>query len=315
MEIRELAYTSKIHLSRIYSLQPYSSTEKKRISSTTTSLPIPISHSEVKQDTMNRPSLMSLSSSYARYCKWINSKVLVFLIILLCLIRLSGRHFFCHCLHPTEHNAGFNSTSTRNEKHVFSHCSFSLPVNWSLDSVLICSSATRHIAVIPKTIKKGIYPMYMADPSESGQPATNTNKDPDWLLNLRKKDAERKRKQRAKATKEKAPVPGWMRTKQCRERKAVVSRAESSTVTQVPNSDARYTRKQYSPVWLYFFLMLTSFLISVSINTIQSHRSHIHTEGKCNCTISTNSTSMYVHDGIILDPIHSGTHCIPQFIP
>jgi len=129
--------------------------------------------------------------------------------------------------------------------------------------VLVCSSATRHIAVIPKTIKKGIYPIYMADPSESGQPATDRKEDPDWLLNLRKKDAERKRKERAKSPKKPKAVPGWMRTKQWRERKAVMSRAESSTVTQVPNLDARYTRKQYSLAWLYFFLMLTPFLISV----------------------------------------------------
>ena len=242
------------------------------ISSSTASLPIPISNSEVKQDTMSRPSLMSLSSSYLRCCKWINSHVLVFLIMLLCLIRLSRQHFFYHCLHSTKQNAGFNSTSVHNQKHVFSPWLFSLPVNWSLDLVLVCSSATRHIAVIPKTIKKGIYPIYMADPSESGQPATDRKEDPDWLLNLRKKDAERKRKERAKSPKkpkkpkepkEPKAVPGWMRTKQCRERKAVMSQAESSTVTQVPNLDARYTRKQYSLAWLYFFLMLTPFLISV----------------------------------------------------
>jgi len=62
----------------------------------------------------------------------------------------------------------------------------------------------------------------------------------------KKKDAERKRKERAKSPKkpkepkEPKAVPGWMRTKQWRERKAVMSRAESSTVTQVPNLDARY---------------------------------------------------------------------------
>jgi hypothetical protein len=115
----------------------------------------------------------------------------------------------------------------------------------------------------------GIYPIYMADPSESGQPAPDRKEDPDWLLNLRKKDSERKRKERAKSPKKpKKPkelkaVPGMMRTKQWRERKAVMSRAESSTVTQVPNLDARYTWKQYSLTWLYFFLMLTPFLISV----------------------------------------------------
>ena len=166
---------------------------------------------------------MSLSSSYLRCCKWINSHVLVFLIMLLCLIRLSRQHFFYHCLYSTKQNAGFNSTSIHNQKHVFSPWLFSLPVNWSLDLVLVCSSATRHIAVIPKTIKKGIYPIYMADPSESGQPATDRKEDPDWLLNLRKKDAERKRKERAKSPKKPKAVPGWMRK--------TMSRKKGSDVT------------------------------------------------------------------------------------
>ena len=83
-----------------------------------------------------------------------------------------------------------------------------------------------------------------------------------------------KRKERAKSPKKPKAVPGWMRTKQCRERKAVMSRAESSTVTQVPNLDARYTRKQYSLAWLYFFLMLTPFLISVINPTTQESYSH-----------------------------------------
>jgi hypothetical protein len=45
--------------------------------------------------------------------------------------------------------------------------------------------------------------MYMADPSESGQPATDTKEDPDWLLNFRKQKSETTRKIRAKAAKKK----------------------------------------------------------------------------------------------------------------
>ena len=196
---------------------------------------------------MNRPSLMSLSSSCLGYCKCINSQLLMFLIMLLYLTRLPSRHFFGRRSYSADPDVKPNSLSTHNQTHVLFHRFFSFPVNWSLDSVLVCNSATRHIAVIPKTIWKGISPIYMANPSESGQPATDTGEVPDWLSEFRRKKAESSKKCRARAEssrkcrarpagEKKSPVPGMLRVKQCRERKARIASTESTTGTVSNNS-------------------------------------------------------------------------------
>jgi hypothetical protein len=64
-----------------------------------------------------------------------------------------------------------------------------------------------------KTIKRGLIPMYMADPSTPTLP-----EDPDWLLEHRKKFAEKMRLRRANAKVKKDPIPGRVRTRKCRER-------------------------------------------------------------------------------------------------
>jgi hypothetical protein len=78
-------------------------------------------------------------------------------------------------------------------------------------------------------IRKGINPMYMADPSKPSQPTTDTGDVPDWLSELRRKKAESSRKCRARpAGEKKSPVPGRLRSKQCRERKAKIAPTEST---------------------------------------------------------------------------------------
>jgi hypothetical protein len=132
------------------------------------------------------------------------------------------------------------SSCNRDQNLTESHLSqlFSIPMNWSLDSAFICNSGgLRYLAVVPKMLRKGIDPMYMADPSESGQPAANTEGVPDWLLEFRREKTESVRKHRAKAAKgKKSPLPSWLRVKQCRERKARIAPAESTIGTISSNS-------------------------------------------------------------------------------
>ena len=238
-------------------------------SSSDTSRPVTISHSEVKKHTMNTPSPMSPLSCLG-YSMWINSQVLVFLIMLLCLTPMPSRHiFFSRRSYSVDLDAKSNSISTHHQRHWFSPQLFSLPLNWSLPSVLVCSSTTRHIAVIPKTIGWGINPIYMVNPYESGQSDTNTKEDPDWLLNFKKQRSEASRKMRAKTVKEvkekKSAVPGWMRSRQCRERKAATTQVKSSTVTQVTNDESRYTRNDTSLMWLYPALICSVLILTLFI--------------------------------------------------
>lgn len=89
---------------------------------------------------------------------------------------------------------------------------FSLPTRWSLDSSFD-TCGLRHLSCVIKTIKRGLIPMYMADPSTPTLP-----EDPDWLLERRKKFAEKMRLRRANAKVKKDPIPGRVRTRKCRER-------------------------------------------------------------------------------------------------
>jgi len=90
-----------------------------------------------------------------------------------------------------------------------------------------------------KAVKRGVTPLYMADPSESTSVEV-----PNWLLERRKKDAERKRMERANAPKKEKkndPVPGRLRVKQCREnqrktRIAPVESTDSAAVVYVSNA-------------------------------------------------------------------------------
>jgi hypothetical protein len=85
---------------------------------------------------------------------------------------------------------------------------------------------------VPKMIRTGINPMYMANPSKPGQPTTDTGEVPNWLLEFRRKKAESSRKYRARpAGEKKSPVPGRLRVKLCRERKARIASTESTTGT------------------------------------------------------------------------------------
>jgi hypothetical protein len=134
-----------------------------------------------------------------------------------------------------EYNCEYNVTSSKNcdqmplETRNICYHQFSFPLDWSLDSAFICNSVLRLLTIIPKMIRKGINPMYMADPSVSGQPATDTGEVPDWLSELRWKKAESTKKYRARAAGEKkSPVPGRLRSKQCRERKAKIAPTEST---------------------------------------------------------------------------------------
>jgi hypothetical protein len=84
-----------------------------------------------------------------------------------------------------------------------------------------------------KATKRGLAPMYMADPSGSTSVEV-----PDWLLQHRRKKAEAQRRKRANAPKKEKkndPVPGRLRVKKCREkqRKTRVAPVESTDTAAV----------------------------------------------------------------------------------
>ena len=108
---------------------------------------------------------------------------------------------------------------------------FSTPTPWSLDSLMDSCYGVRYLSGLAKALKKGISPLYMADPSKP-IPAEV----PDWLMKQRKKDAERKRIQRygspdGKKKKEKDPTPGRLRVQKHRRNKraAMVAVVESTS--------------------------------------------------------------------------------------
>ena len=108
---------------------------------------------------------------------------------------------------------------------------FSTPALWSPDSLMDTYYGVRYLSGLAKALKKGISPLYMADPSKP-IPAEV----PDWLIKQRKKDAERKRIQRygspdGKKKKEKNPIPGRLRTEKWRKNKraAMVVAVESTS--------------------------------------------------------------------------------------
>jgi hypothetical protein len=133
---------------------------------------------------------------------------------------------------------------------------FSFPAQLSLDySMNACG--LRHLSGLAKAIRKGISPMYMADPSES-TPAEV----PDWLIEFRKKDAEKKRIRRhgSAEKKEKAPVPARLRTEKWRRNKraAKVAPAESATTT-----GAMYVSSTFFPILSILITDILSFLVAI----------------------------------------------------
>jgi hypothetical protein len=138
-------------------------------------------------------------------------------------------------------------------------CPFSCPAWLSLDSSMN-TCGLRHFSGLAKAIRKGISPMYMADPSES-TPAEV----PDWLIEFRKKDAERKRIKKygtadGKKKKEKAPVPARLRSEKCRRNKgaARVAPAESATTT-----GATYVSSTIFPILSILITDILSFLVAI----------------------------------------------------
>jgi hypothetical protein len=203
------------------------------------SLPVPVSHSEVKNDNINRP-----SPSHMYWCRGIDCHFVILLLLLLCIFKIIKKRISLYNSHQMEYDYENNVTSSKNcdqmpleTRNIYDH-TFSFPLNWSLDSAFICNSGLRHLAVVPKMIRKGINPMYMADPSKPGQPTTDTGDVPDWLSEFRRKKAESSRKCRARPAggEKKSPVPGRLRVKLCRERKARIASAKTTTGTVSNNS-------------------------------------------------------------------------------
>ena len=105
----------------------------------------------------------------------------------------------------------------------------STPTPWSLDSLMDSCYGVRYLSGLAKALKKGISPLYMADPSKP-IPAEV----PDWLIKQRKKDAERKRLKKygsPDGKKIKDPMSGRLRTEKWRKNKraAMVVAVESTS--------------------------------------------------------------------------------------
>ena len=105
---------------------------------------------------------------------------------------------------------------------------FSTPALWSLDSLMDSCYGVRYLSGLAKALKKGISPLYMADPSKP-IPAEV----PDWLIEYRKMKAERKRIQRTGSPdgKKKNPISGRLRVQKHRRNKraAMVAPGESTS--------------------------------------------------------------------------------------
>ena len=117
---------------------------------------------------------------------------------------------------------------------------FLSPIDWSLDSSMNIYGL-RHLSCTVKAIKRGITPLYMADPSGSTSAEV-----PDWLLEHRRKNTEAQRRKRANTPKKNDPVPGRLRTKKWREKlqKARITPVESSdtnAIVYVSNTIFNYT--------------------------------------------------------------------------
>ena len=207
----------------------------KRKSSPRIPLPVPVSDSDVKKDTLGRPSLTSMIPPHLRCCNWINSNSLILLIMLLCMskftnLRMHGGDRVC------EDRADI-MTSVESSKLDLSDL-FSFPADWSLISSMNSCPGLRHLVPLLKMIMTGAKPMHMVDPSQTTR-VREDNEIPDWMIEFRRKKAETKRKSRARAnTSKNDPVPGRVRTKCCRERKkALMANQESTNPT---NTDTRY---------------------------------------------------------------------------
>ena len=174
-------------------------------------------------------------------CRWIDCHFVILLLLLLCTFKIIKKLISWYNSHQMEYDYDdydnyITSSKNRDQmpletRTIYNH-PFSFPLDWSLDSAFICISGLRHLAVVPKMIRTGINPMYMADPSKSGQPTTDTGEVPNWLLEFRRKKAESSRKYRARAAGEKkSPVPVRLRMKQYRERGARIAPTEFTTGT------------------------------------------------------------------------------------
>jgi hypothetical protein len=182
------------------------SKKKQQLPTPKIPLPVPIS-ADIKYKLLNGATLCGFMLTHHLYHqKQIDYHFLLLFVILLCLPTVS---------------------SQTNVSHLFS-----TPTDWSLDSSFD-ACGLRCLSCVIKAVKRGVTPLYMADPSESTSVEV-----PNWLLECRKKDAERKRKERANAPKKEKkndPVPGRLRVKKCREkqRKTRVAPVESTDTAAV----------------------------------------------------------------------------------
>jgi hypothetical protein len=176
---------------------------------------------------------------------------------------MASMHMHGYYSNVTEHgNSTNNITSSTDyaqerslEQELIFH-PFSCPARLSLDSSMN-TCGLRHFSGLAKAIRKGISPMYMADPSEF-TPAEV----PDWLIEFRKKDTERKRIRRhgSAEKKEKAPVPAWLQMEKYRRNKRAprVAPAESATTT-----GATYVSSTTFPILSILITDILSFLVAI----------------------------------------------------
>jgi hypothetical protein len=190
------------------------SKKKQQLPTPKIPLPVPISDSDIKYKLLNGATLCGFMLSHHLYHqKRIDCHFLLLFVILLCLPTVS---------------------SETNVSHLFS-----TPTEWSLDSSFDTCSL-RCLSCVIRAVKRGVTPLYMADPSESTSAEV-----PDWLLEHRRKKTEAQRRKRANAPKKNDPVPGRLRTKKWREKlqkaRTPVESSDTNAIVYVSNAIFNYT--------------------------------------------------------------------------
>ena len=161
---------------------------------------------------------------HQRYYKHMDCPFLILIITLLCISKSTSTQLHKYHTNPErDYYITANITSSTDYPRGFylqpelsRH--ISSPTQSSLDYSMDIYAGLRHLSCLVRVVRKGISPMYMADPSK-----TANREDPDWLVEFKRKQKERKRILRhgspdGKKKKEKDPTPGWLRMRKCRER-------------------------------------------------------------------------------------------------
>ena len=186
-----------------------------------TSLPIPILGHEIVNEALNRPSLSREVPKYINSPMWIWPRFLIILIAMLCVSKITIIHQNKCSRHQghdkQDQHPNNNITSPIKPKplpseSIWIHL-FSPPTKWSMIST-IDSCGLRPFSCITKWLKRGIGPMYMADPSEPSSAEI-----PEWRIAQLAKRREVNKRYYDKKRVNNIRVPGAIRSRKCRQRK------------------------------------------------------------------------------------------------